>query len=180
MTQSKIDLALKGAIVVLLIVLGWVIVATMQERVVTAGDTAPNFTIHTDSGQVISTKNFGGKVLVLNFWASWCPPCVQEMPSLNEFQRIFAGQGVVVVGVSVDRKEALYQNMIKKFQVSFQTARDPEEKISYMFGTYKVPETYIIDRNGKVVQKIIGLPEKDGAVKPWTDPEILGYVRSLL
>lgn len=180
MAQSKIDLGLKAAIVVMLGALGWVIVNSMQEHVVTAGDTAPSFAIHTDSGQVITNKDFGGKVLVLNFWASWCPPCVQEMPSLNEFQKIFAGQGVVVVGVSVDRNEKYYQNMIKRFGVSFQTARDPEENFSYKFGTYKVPETYIIDRNGKVVQKIIGLPEKDGVAKPWTDPEIVSYVRSLL
>ena len=180
MTQNKVDLGLKVAIVVLLAALGWVIANSMQEHIVTAGDTAPNFTIHTDNGQVISTKNFGGKVLVLNFWASWCPPCVQEMPSLNELQKMFAGQGVVVVGVSVDRNPQLYQNMVKRFQVSFPTMRDPDENLSYMFGTYKVPETYIIDRNGKVVQKIIGLPEKDGAVKPWTDPEIVSYVRSLL
>lgn len=180
MTQSKIDLGLKAAIVVMLVALGWVIVNSMQEHIVNAGDTAPNFTIHTDSGQVISTKNFGGKVLMLNFWATWCAPCAQEMPSLNELQRMLGGQGLVVLGVSVDQNEQLYRNMIKRFGVSFQTVRDPKQNYSYMFGTYKVPETYIIDRNGKVVQKIIGIPEKDGAVKPWTDPEVVSYVKSLL
>ena len=180
MTHSKLDQALKVAIGALLAALAFVIVYTMQDHIVMAGDTAPNFTIATDSGMQISPKSFGGKLLVLNFWATWCAPCVQEVPSLNEFQKMFAGQGVVVLGVSVDRNEKLYRNMLKRFQVSFQTARDPEENINNMYGTYKFPETYIIDRSGKVAAKFIGLPEKDGVAKLWTDPEIVNYVRSLL
>ena len=71
-------------------------------------------------------------------------------------------------------------NMLKKFKISFPTARDPEENINYRYGTYKVPESYIIDRNGKVLQKYAGLPEVNGEWKLWTDPEIVNYIRSLL
>src|SRR5690349_4430930 len=180
MTQAKLDQALKAAIGILLGALVFVIVYTMQDHIVGVGDRAPNFTIATDSGMQISPRNFGGKVLVLNFWATWCPPCVQEMPSLNEFSKMMAGSGVVVLGVSVDRNEKLYQNMLKRFQVTFQTARDPGENINAMYGTYKFPESYIINRDGKVVQKFIGLPEQDGVAKRWTDPDIVNYVKSLL
>ena len=180
MTHTKLDQGLKAAIVVLLAALGYVIVNSMKEHIVETGDTAPNFTVQADNGRQISPKDFGGKVLVLNFWATWCPPCVQETPSLNEFQKLMASQGVVVLGISVDHREDLYRAFLKKFDVQYPTMRDPEEKYSYLYGTYKVPESYIIDRNGKVVKKFIGLPEVNGESRPWTDPEIVNFVKSLL
>jgi cytochrome c biogenesis protein CcmG/thiol:disulfide interchange protein DsbE len=180
MKQNRIDLAIKAATGVLLVVLALVIVYSVQDHVVGAGDSAPSFRVKTESGAVITPKDFGGRLLVLNFWASWCAPCVQEIPSLNEFQKMFKSQGVVVLGVNVDSKEDLYRNMLRRFQVTFQTVRDPQENISYSYGTYKVPESYIIDRNGKVLQKYVGLPEVNGEWKLWTDPEIVSYVRSLL
>jgi cytochrome c biogenesis protein CcmG, thiol:disulfide interchange protein DsbE len=180
MNRNRIDLAIKVATGVLLVALAFVIVYSVEDHVVAVGDSAPNFKVKTESGAVMSPKDFGGKLLVLNFWASWCTPCVQEIPSLNQIQKMFASQGLVVLGVNVDRKEDLYRNMLHRFQVSFQTVRDPDENINYRYGTYKVPESYIIDRNGKVLQKYAGLPEVNGEWKLWTDPEIVSYVRSLL
>ncbi len=180
MNQTRVDQAIKAAIAVLLMALAWVIVYTMQDHIVVAGDTAPNFTLTAENGKQYTPRDFGGKVLVLNFWASWCPPCIQEMPSLNEFQKMLGPDGVVVLGVSVDRNEKNYGAMLKSFKVVFPTVRDPGENVSYKYGTYKVPESYIIDRKGKVVRKFVGLPEQDGVAKQWTDPEIVGFVRSLL
>jgi cytochrome c biogenesis protein CcmG/thiol:disulfide interchange protein DsbE len=180
MTHSKVDQTIKIGIGVLTVALAFVIVYTMQDHIVNEGDRAPNFTVMTDSGKQISPRDFGGKVLVLNFWASWCGPCVQEAPSLSEFQKQLASSGVVVLGISVDRREDLYKTFTKRFQLPFQTARDPEENISALYGTAKFPESYIIDRNGKVVRKYAGLPERNGQAIPWTDPELVGYVKSLL
>lgn len=180
MTHSKVDLLIKGAIAALLITLAFVVVWSMQEHIVGVGDTAPNFTITTNTGQQISPRNFGGKVLVLNYWASWCAPCVEEAPSLNEFAKTFKNAGVVVLGVSVDRNEQAYQNFVKRFDVSYPLARDPDENLSYRYGTYKIPESYIIDHNGKVVRKYAGLPERDGHAISWMDPELINFVKSLL
>ena len=173
--KNKVDRGIKIAIGALLVALAWVIVKTMQEPMVDAGDTAPKFTVTTDSGTKLSPANFGGKAMLLNFWATWCAPCVQEVPSLNELQKQLAGSGLVVLGISVDRNESTYKNFLKRFNIAFQTVRDPEEDISSSYGTYKFPETYLIDRNGKVLQKYIGPPQKG-----WTDPEIVNYLRSLL
>lgn len=173
MPRSTTDRAIIATIAVLLVALGWVIVRSMREHVVQAGDQAPDFAITTDQGLRITPTSFGGKVLVLNFWAAWCAPCVEETPSLDQFQRTLADSGVVVVAVSVDRKEQLYNNFLKRFHVSYQTVRDPEANIGDLYGTYKYPETYIIDRSGKVMQKIVG-PHN------WMDPELISYVRSLL
>ena len=180
MKQNKIDLAIKAATGVLLVALAFVIVYSVQDHVVGVGDSAPGFRVKTENGAVMTPTNFGGKVLILNFWASWCAPCVQEIPSLNQIQKMFASQGLVVLGVNVDSKEDLYRNMLRRFQVTFQTVRDPQENINYRYGTYKVPESYIIDRNGKVLQKYAGLPDVNGGWKVWTDPQIVSYVRSLL
>jgi cytochrome c biogenesis protein CcmG/thiol:disulfide interchange protein DsbE len=179
-THSKVDLAIKGAIAALLVALGWVIVQSMQEHIVEVGDDAPKFAIATSSGEKLGPGNVNGKVLVLNYWASWCTPCVQEAPSLNEFAETFKNQGVVVLGVSVDRNDQQFENFVKRFKVSYPTARDPEQNLSYRYGTYKIPESYIIDRNGKVVRKFAGLPEKDGQPISWMDPDLVQFVKSLL
>ncbi|MCL5742854.1 MAG: redoxin domain-containing protein [Acidobacteria bacterium] len=94
---------LKLLIGICLAVLIYAVVNGFRETVIAAGDTAPNFSITADNGRTISRTDFGGKLLVLNFWATWCPPCVEEMPSLDKFQKTFANSGVVVLGVSVDQ-----------------------------------------------------------------------------
>lgn len=173
MPGIKTEHYLRAAIGVLLAALVFVIYDSMREKVVGVGDTAPSFSITTDNGRTVSAANFGGKLLVLNFWATWCPPCVQEMPSLDQFQKTLAPSGVVVLGISVDKNEQLYRSFLSKARVSFLTARDPEAKINADYGTFKYPETYIIDANGKVLRKYIG-PEN------WTDDRMLKDVRSLL
>src|SRR5258708_4100819 len=156
MTKNKIDLGLKIAIGVLMIALAFIVVRTMQERVVAAGDTAPDFSITTDQGKRLTAADFAGKVLVLHFWASWCAPCVEEMPALNDFTRKVADAGVVVLGISADRNKAAYEKFLRGNKVEFQSGLDQEAEISSSYGTFKYPETYIIDRHGKVYQKFVG------------------------
>ena len=115
MQSSKTDRLLRGAIVLLSAVLVYFIYSGIHERVVVAGDSAPDFTIQADNGRTVSLPNFGGKLLVLNFWASWCPPCVEETPSLSQLAADFAGKGVVVLGVSVDKDEKAYRAFLQKF-----------------------------------------------------------------
>jgi peroxiredoxin len=171
--RFSIERLLKSGIVVLLGALVAVVYFGIRERIVEAGDAAPDFTITTDSGRAISRANFGGKVLVLNFWATWCQPCVEEVPSLSEFQKTFAGSGVVVLGISVDKDEAAYRAFVKRMNPAFLTARDPQTQINADYGTFKYPETYIINQQGKVVQKIIGPTN-------WMDERMVGYVKTLL
>lgn len=168
-----LDRILLGAVIVLAGTLIYVVTGTLEPRIVNAGDTAPNFKITTDSGKTVSVDNFGGKLLVLNFWASWCPPCVEETPSLEEFARELGPEGVVVVAVSIDRNENLYHRFIQRFGISFETARDPEANISSSYGTFQIPETYLIDQHGKVLEKVI-------SNQNWMDPEFLAAVRKML
>jgi cytochrome c biogenesis protein CcmG/thiol:disulfide interchange protein DsbE len=140
---------------------------------VEVGDDAPGFHLTSDSGKAIQLSDFQGKFLVLNFWATWCPPCLEELPSLSRLHENFEGRGVVVLGVSVDEDAQAYREFLTRAGVKFLTARDPERKVSRTYGTFKYPETYFIDRKGKVVQKIIG-------ARDWTDPQMVADLEQLL
>lgn len=145
----------------------------LTERVVNQGDSAASFQVKANDGQTYSVSDFKGKVLVLNFWASWCKPCVDEMPSLNRFAQEMKGQGVTVLGVSVDHDEEKYKKFLKAANIRFPVYRDGKADIPASYGTYKYPETYIIDKNGKVVEKIIG-------EKMWMDPDVIGNIKRYL
>ena len=151
----------------------WVIAGTLEVRVINAGDKAPDFNIISDSGRTYTRSDFGGKLLVLNFWASWCAPCVQEVPSLDALQRTMATEGVVVLGVSIDSNPKRYQQFLQRFRVNFPTARDPDANISTSYGTFQIPETYIIDSKGIVREKII-------SNRNWVDPQFLARVKAML
>jgi len=167
------DRILRAAIGLLVLVFLYLIYVSIHERVVVVGDSAPEFTVTAEGGRTVGLPNFGGKLLVLNFWATWCPPCVDETPSLSDFARRFSGQGVVVLGVSVDKDEKQYRAFLQQHRPAFLTARDPAARINADYGTFKYPETYIIDARGKVVQKIIGPAD-------WADEKMISYVNSLL
>ena len=169
----NIDRLLAGAIVLLAGALIWVVSSTLEVRVTNAGDQAPDFKIVSDSGRTYTRSDFGGKLLVLNFWASWCATCVQEAPTLDAFQRTMATEGVVVLGVSIDSSDKRYQQFLKRFRITFPTARDPEANISSSYGTFLIPETYIIDSTGKVREKVI-------SSQNWMDPNFITRVKAML
>ena len=174
MQKFGIDKALRLGILVLTVALVAVVASTLRERLVVAGDSAPSFSVTTDTGRKISTSDFGGKILVVNFWATWCPPCISELPSLNQMAAEVKGSGVVVLGISVDKDKVAYDKFLKKVKLNFETSRDPAADISSEYGTFKYPETYVINRDGKVLEKFIN-------EQPWTDPALMarlkGYAR---
>jgi cytochrome c biogenesis protein CcmG, thiol:disulfide interchange protein DsbE len=109
------------------------------------GDAAPDFSLQ-DSDRKVALSQLRGQVVVLNFWATWCPPCNQELPSLMSMQERTRAKGVVVLGISIDVDEDAYHRFLKQRGVNFLTVRDPDEKVSAIYGTHGWPETYIIDR----------------------------------
>jgi peroxiredoxin len=173
MGSNKIDNGLRVGIGVLLLAFMWVVADVFRERIVVVGDTAPEFSIVADNGKTVTPADFGGKLLVLNFWATWCPPCVEEMPSLEQFHKTLSPKGVVVLGISVDKDQQVYQQFLKQAGVTFLTARDNGKRINLDYGTVKFPETYIIGSNGRVLSKII-------AGQNWMEPNVIRYVESLL
>ena len=124
-------------------------------------------------GKPTHLSDFKGKVVVLNFWATWCPPCVDEAPALNHLQERIASRGGVIIGVSIDDDPGKYEIFLQDFMVPFPTWRDPSAKVMHDYGTVMIPETYIIDRHGRIARKIIG-PQR------WDSPELTAYFDYLL
>jgi cytochrome c biogenesis protein CcmG, thiol:disulfide interchange protein DsbE len=135
------------------------------------GTAAPDFTVQ-DADRKVSLRELQGQVVVLNFWATWCAPCVEEMPSLVQLQQRFKDKGLTVVGISIDVDGNAYHKFLKDYKVDFLTVRDPDQKTSNLYGTFKWPETYIIDRKGIVRRKFIGPVE-------WSQPEIVDFLSKL-
>jgi len=99
-----------------------------------------HFSIATDDGKHITPTNFGGNLLVVNFWETACIPCAKEMPSLSDFARKFRSEGVVVVAISADEDAVKYGKFLSDHHVVLETHRDPSRRISQGFGTYMFPE----------------------------------------
>jgi cytochrome c biogenesis protein CcmG, thiol:disulfide interchange protein DsbE len=135
------------------------------------GSTAPDFTVQ-DSDHTITLSQFRGQVVVLNFWATWCPPCVAETPAMVRMQNQLKSKGVTVLAVSIDADDAAYHKFLKDYNVSMVTVRDESKKASTLYGTFGWPETFVIDRNGVIRRKFIGPVE-------WTSPEITDYLSKL-
>ena len=135
------------------------------------GSVAPDFTLQ-DADRKISLSELRGKIVVLNFWATWCPPCVEEMPSLVQMQQRLKNKGVSVLAVSLDVDENAYHKFLKDYKVDLLTVRDPDQKSNNLYGTFKFPETYIIDRNGVMRRKFIGPVD-------WSQPEVVEFLSKL-
>ena len=163
---------LRGALILLTGCFVGLIAFSLRDTSAKVGGSAPGFSIKTDTGEKITPDSFGGKVLVLNFWATWCPPCIQEIPSLSRFQKEFAGSGVKVVAISIDKNRSKYRDFLQRVRVSFDTAWDPNADISASYGTFQIPETYII-KNGRVMKKFAESVD-------WTNSDVTNYVKGLL
>ncbi len=134
------------------------------------GEAAPDFSIR-DSERTVALSQFRGKPLVLNFWATWCPPCIQEMPSLVQLQKMM-GDKVVVLAISEDADDAAYKQFIRDHNIDLFTVRDARQSVNSLYGTFKFPETYVIDKDGVIRRKFIGAAD-------WTSPEIIDYLNKL-
>jgi thiol-disulfide isomerase/thioredoxin len=133
------------------------------------GSAAPGFTV-TDSSRTLRLADYRGKVVVLNFWASWCAPCLEEFPSLIQLQR--DKPEIVVLAVSFNDEEAAYRAYIAEHHIDLLTAFDASQKSNLAYGTTRPPETYIIDKSGVIRRKFIGPAD-------WTSPEIISYLNKL-
>ncbi len=121
------------------------------------GQPAPAFSLPLFDGGAITNTTYRGRVVVLNFWASWCyPACYQEAPELQRAWERFQGRGIMVVGINIQDREQAARQFIREFGQTFPNGQDSTGKISINFGVYGVPETFILDPQGRVVYKHVG------------------------
>ena len=133
------------------------------------GKPAPDFTV-TDDTSSMHLASYRGKFVLLNFWASWCAPCIVELPSLQQFHR--EHPEYPILAVSIDEDEDAYRRFIAQRHVDFTTVWDPKQTASTKYGTTGWPETFVIDRQGQIRRRFIGATD-------WNDPEILRFLKTL-
>jgi len=141
---------------------------------VAKGLPAPNFSLPDLDGKMVSLSDYRGKVVLLNIWATWCPPCVEEMPSMEKLYQELQGEGLEILAVSIDESGA--QDVLpfmQKHKLSFPALTDTKGTIKGLYQIAGVPESFIIDKDGILVEKVIG-------PRDWAIPEAIGFFRNLI
>ena len=133
------------------------------------GKAAPQFVLN-DGTRTIDLSKLRGRVVVLNLWATYCAPCIEELPSLLEMQKRMPE--IAVVAVSIDQDPDVYHKFLPDHHVNLLTVRDEEMRVNALYGTAQIPETYIIDRQGIVRRKFV-------SAQDWTSPEIMSFLAKL-
>ena len=140
----------------------------------TIGSAAPDFQLVDTTGGVRSLSAERGKVVLVNFWATWCPPCKEEMPSMEDLYLDFGGSNFEILAVNVDDDgPAVMPGFLKDNPHTFPILFDTEFQARTLYGVSMFPETFIVDKNGIITRKIIGAID-------WTSPKMLSYLNSLL
>lgn len=131
------------------------------------GQCAPNFSVQDLNGKTVELKQYRGKVVLVNFWATWCKPCIVEMPSMQKSYNQLRRNNIEIMAISIDSNtkeiQQFLDNDLQK-SLSFPIFFDKDKKVSSMFGTYQVPETYIIDKTGRITDKVLGIREWDESI----------------
>ncbi len=126
-------------------------------RSVVEGDIAPDFKLEDTKGNQVSLSELRGKVVLVNFWATWCPPCTEEMPSMEELNKALANEDFVMLAINTEEKgRTVVPEFLKKTPYSFPILYDDKGEVQKQYGVYKFPESFIINKEGVVDQKIIG------------------------
>lgn len=169
--------AIVGVVVVIAAVVVYIVMTQKQKfEPVVAGSQAIEFTLPDLDGYSKSLSDYKGKVVFLNFWASWCDPCKEEMPSMQALYEELAGAGssFEIVAVSVDSESAeVVREFTDSYGITFPILHDRKGKIKEIYKTTGVPETFIIDQNGYVAEKVMG-------PRDWSSPAATYTIRDLI
>ena len=137
------------------------------------GNLAPDFSLPARDGSTFQLKSLRGKVVFLNFWATWCPPCLVEMPSMEKLLKEMKGKDFEMVAISVDSNGwAVIDPFVQKHQFSFKVVLDQKMEVAKLYKSYRFPETFLIDREGKIIDKRVGAAN-------WNSPKMIKYFKEL-
>jgi peroxiredoxin len=134
---------------------------------------APDFAVPDLHGNTVRLSGLRGKVVLLNLWATWCPPCREEMPSMESVWGRLRDRGLVLLAVSEDEEAARVAPFVTEMKLSFPVLLDPRHEVGDRYGVWGYPETFVIDRNGNVVERVIG-------PRQWDAPAELAKLEALL
>ncbi len=120
------------------------------------GDLAPDFQLQNLDGQVISLSGLRGKPVLINFWATWCPPCVYEMPYMQQIHEEWSATGLVVLAVDIGESPSTVENFMQNNNLSLPVLLDTKQDVATSYGIRSIPTTFFIDKNGIIQDKKIG------------------------
>ncbi len=139
-----------------------------------SGQKAPEFSLKDTKGNTVTLSSLKGKVVLLNFWATWCPPCKAEMPAMSRLSQLLQNKGLAVIAISTDRSPQDVTKYLRENPVSFPVLLDPDLQVSKSsYKVFMVPTTFLIDKRGIIIRKYFS--EQD-----WTKPEIMKEIEALL
>lgn len=139
---------------------------------VSAADTAPDFSLPTSNGY-ITLKSLKGRVVYVDFWASWCDPCRESFPWMNQMQERYAKQGLSIVAINLDKDRKLADQFLNEVPVNFKVAFDPEGKVATAYNVLGMPSSYLIDRGGNIHYVHVGF-------KAFSKADLEARIKSLL
>ncbi len=134
---------------------------------------APDFTLTNPDGKKVALKDYRGKLVFLNFWASWCAPCRAEMPAMERLYRELKGQGFEILAVNVKDKRNDALALVKELKLTYPILLDPDGEVGLLYGAWGMPATYLIDRNGVVLARMWGPAD-------WYSPAARKLIKALL
>jgi peroxiredoxin len=180
-TREDTRIMKKNALVVIIVVLAAVGAlfffgqnSGQRTKIIREGDRAPEFSIPSLDGKPVSLSSFRGKAVMVHFWATWCPPCVEELPTLERLYRGNFGRDLEILAVSVDEGgAAAVVPFMQKNRFALPILLNPDQSVSRAYGTFKFPETYLVDREGVVRKKVIGAVD-------WMSPAAQEIIQALV
>lgn len=130
-------------------------------RVFGKGNLAPDFTLKNLKGDSISLSDYKGKAVFINFWAKWCGPCVQEMPSIDRLNRVVSGDEIAVITINIGEDGDVVENFMKDNNLNLEVLLDSYKSVASKYGVRSIPSTFIIDKSGRITGTKIGAHEWD-------------------
>ena len=162
-------------LIVLLVVIGGgaYIYFNMPPAPVVAGEMAPDFTLEDTKGNKVTLSSLRGKVVMVNFWATWCPPCKEEMPSMEKLNKIMAGEDFVMLAINTEKNgRSVVPDFLKKNPHDFTVLYDETGTVQQEYGVYKFPESFIVRKDGTIDRKVLGAID-------WASSQTIAYIKGL-
>ncbi len=159
--------------VVALVGLGWMALTRAPVEKTTAGPppapkqgfSAPDFTLQTLDGQQITLHALRGKVVVINFWATWCSPCKAEMPAMQQVYEAYRTQGLEILAITVERDTAAIEAFVQQYGLTFPILLDSETMAARQYQVHGTPTTFFVDRQGVIRWVVVGGPMSEGLLR---------------
>jgi len=142
-------------------------------KLVGAGDVAPDFQLEDTDGKQVTLSDLRGKVVLLNLWATWCPPCKEEMPSMEELNTLMAGRDFIMLAVNVEENgRTVVPEFLENTPYTFPILYDDKGVVQDLYGSVKFPESFIINKDGTIAEKVVGPLD-------WASPKVIDYFNAL-